>query len=84
MVEKRKQLLQNQHSQKSQERVIVEEKIKEVFSECETLLQYLRDIFQRYQQKNKRKIPEKEIKNRSKNIDLLRKNLNILQDEFRD
>lgn len=41
-------------------------------------------MFKKYQEKNKRKISQKEIEARSKNIDLLRKNLNLLQDEFKE
>jgi len=40
-------------------------------------------VFKVWQNKNKRKVEPIEMENRSKNIDLLRKNLNLLQEEFR-
>ena len=55
-----------------------------MFKQAEDELAYLRDVFKRYQEKNKRKIAQKEIEARSKNIDLLRRNLNLLQDEFKE
>jgi hypothetical protein len=58
--------------------VIADEEIKEKFRQAEDELQYLREVFKRYQEKNKRKISQKEMEARSKNIDLLRKNLNLL------
>ena len=57
---------------------MVDEEIKAKFASCEDELAYLRDLFKKYQEKNKRKISQKEIEARSKNIDLLRKNLNLL------
>ena len=62
----------------------MDEEIKNMFKQCEEELQYLREIFKKYQEKNKRKVSQKEIEARSKNIDLLRKNLNLLQDEFKE
>ena len=62
----------------------MDEEIKSMFSQCEDELSYLREVFKKYQEKNKRKISQKEIEARSKNIDLLRKNLNLLQDEFKE
>lgn len=49
-----------------------------MFKTCEEELSYLREVFKRYQEKNKRKISQEEIEARSKNIDLLRRNLNLL------
>jgi hypothetical protein len=62
----------------SKERILMDEEIKSMFSQCEDELSYLREVFKKYQEKNKRKISQKEIEARSKNIDLLRKNLNLL------
>ena len=66
----------------SKERILLDEEIKDMFGACEQGLSYLRDVFKRYQKKNGRKLPQFEIEARSKNIDLLRKNLNLLKDEF--
>ena len=68
----------------SRERILLDEELKGKFKQAEEELLYLREIFKRYQEKNKRKISQKEIEARSKNIDLLRKNLNLLQDEFKE
>jgi hypothetical protein len=45
-------------------------------------LKSLRQVFKAYQLKNKRKVEQSEIENRSRNIDLLRKTLNLLQQEY--
>jgi hypothetical protein len=68
----------------SKERIVLDEELKGMFKQAEDELAYLRDVFKRYQEKNKRKIAQKEIEARSKNIDLLRRNLNLLQDEFKE
>jgi hypothetical protein len=62
----------------SKERILMDEDIKKMFKQCEEELSYLREVFKRYQEKNKRKISQAEIEARSKNIDLLRRNLNLL------
>ena len=62
----------------------MDEDIKGKFKICEEELSYLRDVFKKYQVKNKRKVSQKDLEARSKNIDLLRKNLNLLQDEFKE
>ena len=62
----------------------MDEEIKGMFKNCEDELAYLRDVFRKYQDKNKRKLSQQDIEARSKNIDLLRRNLNLLQDEFKD
>ena len=54
-----------------------------MFENGEELLKALRATFKIYQNKNKRKVEQVEIESRSKNIDLLRKNLNLLQEEFK-
>ena len=64
--------------------VVMDEEIKGMFKNCEDELAYLRDVFRKYQDKNKRKLSQQDIEARSKNIDLLRRNLNLLQDEFKD
>lgn len=58
--------------------IVMDEEIKGMFKSCEEELSYLRDVFKKYQEKNKRKISQNEIEARSKNIDLLRRNLNLL------
>lgn len=58
--------------------LVMDEEIKTMFKTCEEELSYLREVFKRYQEKNKRKISQEEIEARSKNIDLLRRNLNLL------
>lgn len=68
----------------SRERILLDEELKAKFSQAEEELQYLRELFKRYQEKNKRKISQKELEVRSRGVDLLRRNLNLLQDEFKD
>lgn len=63
---------------------MLDEELKAKFSQAEEELQYLRELFKRYQEKNKRKISQKELEARSRGVDLLRRNLNLLQDEFKD
>lgn len=67
----------------SKERILMDEDIKEIFGEAELNLKELRSVFKDYQNKNKRIVEPHEIENRSKNIDLLRKNLNLVQAEFK-
>ena len=62
----------------SKERILLDENIKSIFEICESDLKDLRQVFKAYQEMNKRKVEQHEIENRSKNIDLLRKNLNLL------
>ena len=64
--------------------IVMDEEIKGMFKNCEDELAYLRDVFRKYQEKNKRKLSQQDIEARSKNIDLLRRNLNLLQDEFKE
>lgn len=66
----------------SKDRVVLDEEIKSLFEQCEQQLQFLRDVFKRYSKKNQRKMTQQEIEARSKCIDILRKNLNLLKDEF--
>eukprot|EP00350_Pseudokeronopsis_sp_OXSARD2_P000229 CAMPEP_0170560878 /NCGR_PEP_ID=MMETSP0211-20121228/51628_1 /TAXON_ID=311385 /ORGANISM="Pseudokeronopsis sp., Strain OXSARD2" /LENGTH=67 /DNA_ID=CAMNT_0010875693 /DNA_START=24 /DNA_END=227 /DNA_ORIENTATION=- len=42
----------------SKERILLDEEIKKMFGACEEELKYLRDVFKRYQKKNKRKVPK--------------------------
>jgi len=67
----------------SKERILLDEEIKQIFDAGENALRSLRAVFKVYQNKNKRKVEQIELENRSRNIDLLRKNLNLLQDEFK-
>ena len=62
----------------SKERVLLDEKVKNMFAEAEDCLKSLRAIFKEYQNKNKRKVEQDELVARSKKIELLRKNLNLL------
>jgi hypothetical protein len=62
---------------------LLDEEIKQMFDIGEQMLRSIRQVFKVYQNKNKRKVEQSELENRSKNIDLLRKNLNLLQEEFR-
>eukprot|EP00347_Sterkiella_histriomuscorum_P002197 403369092 len=68
----------------SKERIELDEEIKKLFIACEEEHSYLRQVFKRYQEKNKRTITKKELENRAKNIDLLRRNINLLNDEFKE
>ena len=67
----------------SNQRVMLDEDIKYIFESSEHLLVYLRDVFKTYQKKNSRKMTKEEIDSRTKTIDLLRNNLNLLQAEFK-
>ena len=66
----------------SKERVVIDEDLKTKFASAEQLLVLLRDVFKKYQKKNQRRMTKFEISSRSKQIDLLRNNLNLLQSEF--
>ena len=65
----------------SKERILLDEEIKAIFASCETQLAYLRTIFKEYQNKNKLKIPPEELRARTRNIDLLREQINLLKRE---
>ena len=62
---------------------MLDEEIKGMFDICEADLRDLRSVFKSYQEKNKRKLEQFELIQRTKNIDLLRKNLNLLHEEFK-
>ena len=81
LVERQEML--NTESFQSKERILLDEKIKNMFAEAEDHLKALRAVFKEYQNKNKRKVEQDELVNRSKKIELLRKNLNLLQEEFK-
>lgn len=66
----------------TKERVVIDEDIKDFFNSSEQLLIYLRDVFKAYQKKNQRRVPPEDIQMRSKSIDILRNNLNLLKSEF--
>ena len=59
-----------------------DEEIKNNFKSCESQLSHLRQIFKLYQEKNKITLGKAEIQQRTTIIDKLRKNLNLLKDEF--
>ena len=67
----------------SKERILLDEDLKSTFESAEKKLAHLRTIFKQYQKKNKLLLPETEIKARTRNIDLLRQQINLLRDEFR-
>ena len=67
----------------SKERILLDEEIKGIFDKCEADLTELRSVFKLYQNKNKRKVEQDELEARSRNITLLRKNLNLLGEEFK-
>ena len=79
-LKERKELIENKQFQ-SKERIVLDEAIKLQFDSADEALIVLRKVFKEYQNKNKRKVEPKEIEDRSKNIDLLRKNLNLLREE---
>ena len=68
----------------STERILLDEAIKAIFATCETQLAYLRTIFKEYQNRNKLKIPPEELKARTRNIDLLREQINLLKKESKN
>ena len=53
-----------------------------LFDQCNDNLTYLRKVFKRYQKKNERKLSDEEIRARSKTLDILRKQLNLLLEEL--
>ena len=59
--------------QTSKDRILLDEAIKAIFVRCEERLASLRRIFKEYQNRNKLKIPARELNARTNNIDLLRK-----------
>ena len=68
----------------SKERYFLDEDIKAIFASCESQLAYLRTVFKEYQSRNKLKIPPEELKARTRNIDLLREQINLLRKEFKN
>ena len=60
---------------------MLDEAIKAIFARCEDKLASLRKIFKEYQNRNKLKIPARELNARTDNIDLLRKQINLLKEE---
>lgn len=81
-LKERSSLIENVGFQ-SKERILLDEEIKQIFDAGEHALREIRAVFKIYQNKNKRKVEQIELENRSRNIDLLRKNLNLLQEEFK-
>ena len=67
--------------QTSKDRILLDEAIKAIFASCEDKLASLRKIFKEYQNRNKLKIPARELNARTDNIDLLRKQINLLKAE---
>lgn len=63
-----------QFGYKSSERVVLDESIKNIFTESDRQIAHLRAVFKTYQDKNKNKVDRKELENREKSITLLRKN----------
>jgi hypothetical protein len=66
----------------SNDRTRLDEDIKAQFSTTEAQLAHLRNVFKKYQKKNRKVLSQEELSGRSEQIDLLRKNLNLLKDEF--
>ena len=69
--------------QKGQDKVIIDEEIKEILAACESKLADLRTVFKEYQNRNKLKLPETVIKARTRNIDILRHQINLLKERFK-
>ena len=65
----------------STERILLDESMQAIFARCETQLAYLRTVFKEYQNRNKLKLPPEEIKARTRTIDLLRHQINLLKAE---
>jgi hypothetical protein len=68
--------------QQSNDRMKLDEDIKTTFNATEEQLAFLRTVFKKYSKKNKKVLTQEELSGRAKQIDLLRKNLNLLQSEF--
>jgi len=67
---------------KSKERILLDETIKKIIADCEDRIINLRQVFKIYKAKNEKKVEREEMESRSNAIDLLRKNINLLQKEF--
>ena len=57
---------------------MLDEDVKGMFEHAEALLITLRQLFKTYQKKNQKKVEQSELEARSKNITILRKQLNLL------
>lgn len=65
----RQEMIKNEAFQ-SKERILLDEKIKNMLTEAEDHLKDLRQVFKDYQNKNKRKVEQDELVYRSKKIEL--------------
>ena len=79
-LKERKELIDSGNYQ-GKDIIILDESIKQLFENSEEGLKALRKVFKDFQKKNARKVEAEEIKARSENVDLLRKNLNLLLSE---
>ena len=67
----------------SDDRVKLDDEIKKIFDDCDMKLADLRTIFKEYQSRMKHKMPELVILKKSKRIDILRSQVNLLKDEMK-
>ena len=71
-------IMEDAKNQKSKERILIDEEIKKMIASCEEDLKHLRNTFKEFKIKNEKKVEKEELESRSKAIDLIRKNLNLL------
>ena len=81
-LEMRKHSIKDKIWYSSNERTEMDEEIKTTFTNCEAQLSKLRTMFKEYKKKNKEQLTKSDILQRTTMIDKLRKNLNLLKDEF--
>ena len=67
----------------SNDRAKLDEDIKSTFKATEAQIAFLSNVLKKYQKKNRQVLKREHFEGFSKQIDLLRKNLNLLQDEFK-
>lgn len=71
------------HGYNNKDRILLEEKIKVNINEAEGNLKELKIVFKEFCEKHREKLAPFEVDQREKNIDLLRRNLNILEDSVK-
>ena len=71
------------HGYNHKDRIILEGKINDKFKETEQTLKTLKDVFKSFTEKNKNKVAPSELDMMSKNIDVLWRNLNILEESLK-
>jgi SMC interacting uncharacterized protein involved in chromosome segregation len=71
------------HGFNNKDRIMLEESLKGKIKETEEALKSLKEVFKAFTEKNKNKISPVELDMMSKNIDLLWRNLNIIEEKLK-